>query len=114
MPAFPASSGATATTAACTRRLTAARRGRRCWPDRTRPPGAEHPVDAFDPASIFDHVLPPSVVLYTPRSLLSLQSLPGTQAYTVFVFTGSIRIFAMRSESLRPMLTQVSPPSVVL
>ena len=74
----------------------------------------EQPVDAFDPASTFDHVVPPSVVLYTPRSLLSLQSLPGTQAYTVFVFTGSIRTFAMRSESLSPMLVQVSPASVVL
>jgi hypothetical protein len=38
----------------------------------------EHPVDAFEPARIFDQVFPPSLVLYTPRSLLSLQSFPGT------------------------------------
>src|SRR5437667_11883576 len=39
----------------------------------------EHPVDALAPLRTLVHVLPPSVVLYTPRSSLSLQSLPGTQ-----------------------------------
>ena len=39
-PACPASSGATATSAACTRRRTAARAGRRCSPARTRPRAA--------------------------------------------------------------------------
>src|SRR5215813_2126954 len=40
----------------------------------------EQPVERFEPASTRVQLFPPSVVLYTPRSLLSLQSLPGTQA----------------------------------
>src|SRR5216117_3634120 len=39
----------------------------------------EQPVDRFVPRNTLVHVLPPSVVLYTPRSSLSLHSLPGTQ-----------------------------------
>src|SRR5438105_7528931 len=38
----------------------------------------EQPVDRLAPARIFVHDFPASVVLYTPRSLLSLQSFPGT------------------------------------
>src|SRR5215469_8486481 len=40
----------------------------------------EQPVERLEPASTRLQLFPPSVVLYTPRSLLSLQSLPGTQA----------------------------------
>src|SRR5437868_7231797 len=40
----------------------------------------EQPVEALGFFSTFVHVLPPSLVLYTPRSSLSLHSLPGTQA----------------------------------
>src|SRR5439155_26389945 len=71
----------------------------------------EHPVDALAPWRTLVHVLPPSVVLYTPRSSLSLQSLPGTPTYTVFDSVGSTRILAMRSDSGRPRLLQLSPPS---
>src|SRR6266581_5672303 len=39
----------------------------------------EHPVDALAPFRTFVQVFPPSVVLKTPRSSLSLQSFPGTQ-----------------------------------
>src|SRR5689334_8510616 len=38
------------------------------------------PVDRFGPLRISDQVLPPSDVLYRPRSAESLHSLPGTQA----------------------------------
>src|SRR5215468_5377722 len=40
----------------------------------------EQPVDGFPPLSTSAQVLPPSVVLYRPRSFESLHSLPGTQA----------------------------------
>src|SRR5215471_12533460 len=71
----------------------------------------EQPVEALVPFKILDHVLPPSVVLYRPRSSLSLQSLPGTATYTILVSAGSTMIFAMRSLSFNPMLVQLSPPS---
>ena len=74
----------------------------------------EHPVEALAPFNTFVHVAPPSVVLYTPRSSLSLQSLPGTHTYTVFGSFGSMRILAMRSDSLSPRLVQLSPPSTDL
>src|ERR1041385_7085755 len=74
----------------------------------------EQPVEALAPASTLFQVLPPSLVLYTPRSLLSLQSLPGTQTYTVLGLEGSTRILTIRSDSGSPMLVQVSPPSVDL
>src|SRR6185295_10931652 len=38
----------------------------------------EHPVDGFDPLSASAQVFPPSLVLYSPRSVESLHSLPGT------------------------------------
>src|SRR6516165_4699521 len=38
------------------------------------------PVERFGPLRISFQLFPPSVVLYRPRSGLSLQSLPGTQA----------------------------------
>src|ERR1700752_2280163 len=74
----------------------------------------EQPVERFLPFSTSVQLLPPSVVLYRPRSAESLQSLPGAHAYTVLPSRGSTRILAMRSESLRPMFVQVSPPSVDL
>ena len=40
----------------------------------------EQPVDGLVPLSTSDQVLPPSVVLYRPRSFESLHSLPGTHA----------------------------------
>src|SRR5262245_4109400 len=38
------------------------------------------PVERFGPLRISFQLFPPSMVLYRPRSGLSLQSLPGTQA----------------------------------
>src|SRR3569623_2381927 len=72
----------------------------------------EHPGERFAPGSTSDHDFPPSVVLYTPRSLLSLHSLPGTHAYTVLLSRGLTMIRTIRSDSRRPMFVQVSPPSV--
>src|SRR5438445_11816453 len=43
----------------------------------------EQPVEAFVPFSTCVHVLPPSVVLQTPRSLRSLQSFPRIQTEAV-------------------------------
>ena len=40
----------------------------------------EQPVERFAPLSTSDQLRPPSVVLYSPRSALSLQSFPGTHA----------------------------------
>src|SRR2546428_11969438 len=40
----------------------------------------EQPVEGFPPFKILFQLFPPSVVLYTPRSSLSLQSFPGTHA----------------------------------
>src|SRR5438309_2257934 len=40
------------------------------------------PVDGLPPFRIKFQDLPPSVVLYKPRSAESLHNLPGTQAYT--------------------------------
>src|ERR1700760_4529660 len=57
------------------------------------------PVDRLDPFNTSDQDLPPSAVLYTPRSAESLQSFPGTQAYTVSEERGSTMIFATRSDS---------------
>src|SRR5713226_8831892 len=39
----------------------------------------EQPVERFAPFRILLQVFPPSVVLYRPRSSLSLHSFPGTQ-----------------------------------
>src|SRR5207244_5392752 len=74
----------------------------------------EQPVERLPPLRISDQVLPPSPVLYTPRSALSLQSLPGTQAQTVLPSLGCTRMRAMRSDSGRPMWVHVSPASVLL
>src|SRR5258708_7701303 len=40
----------------------------------------EQPVEAFVPFRILFQLLPPSVVLKTPRSTLSLHNFPGTHA----------------------------------
>src|SRR5271165_1903498 len=58
----------------------------------------EQPVERLAPFKILFQVFPPSVVLYKPRSSLSLQSLPGTQAYTVLLSLGFTIILEMRSE----------------
>src|SRR5213594_59746 len=45
-----------------------------------------HPVERFAPLRTCCHVLPPSVVLYNPRSSESLHNAPGTAAKTVALF----------------------------
>src|SRR6478672_11750496 len=60
------------------------------------------PVERFGPLRTWFHVLPPSVVLYRPRSVESLQSAPGTAAKTVSLFFGLTAIFAMRSDFSNP------------
>src|SRR5262249_750369 len=72
----------------------------------------EQPVEAFGPRSTSVHVLPPSAVLYSPRSVESLHSLPGTHAYTTLPFFGCTMMRTIRSELGRPMFVQVTPSSV--
>src|SRR6266403_1036834 len=81
-----------------------------CWLRLSSP----QPVEPFAPASTFFHVLPPSVVLKTPRSSLSFQRWPVAQTSTVLPLLGSTEIFAMCSASFSPTLLQFSPPSVDL
>src|SRR4030095_6252037 len=70
------------------------------------------PVERFAPLRTSCHVLPPSVVLYRPRSGESLHNAPGTATKTVSLFLGSTVIRAMRSDFSRPERDHVSPPSV--
>src|SRR5262249_45647182 len=60
------------------------------------------------------HVLPPSTVLYKPRSPPSFHSGPCAATYTVSESRGSIRILPMCSLCSSPTLVHVFPPSVLL
>src|SRR4051812_9190967 len=64
--------------------------------------------------SVRFHVLPPSVLLYTPRFSLGALSLPNAATYTMSGLVGSMRIFEMTGESSNPMCTHVLPASVDL
>src|SRR6185312_13477862 len=63
---------------------------------------------------IFFHVLPPSVVLNTPRSGLGANRWPRAAAYTMSGLLGSIRIQVMMCVSPRPTYCHVFPASVDL
>src|SRR5881397_2579383 len=75
---------------------------------------AVQPVERFGPLRTCCHVLPPSVVLYRPRSGESLHNAPGTAAKTVSLLLGSTTTRAMRSDFCKPARVHVSPPSVDL
>src|SRR6185436_12167865 len=60
------------------------------------------------------HVLPPSVVLYTPRSPPPAQSGPCDAMYTTLESRGSICMLPMCSELASPARAHVAPPSVDL
>ncbi len=62
----------------------------------------------------FAHVLPPSVVLYTPRSGPGPKRCPGDATYTVSGFFGSMTMRPIVCVSFSPMFVNVLPPSVVL
>src|SRR5438094_2079544 len=72
------------------------------------------PVERFAPLRTCCHALPPSIVLYNPRSGESLHNAPGTAAKTVSLFLGSTTTRAMRSDFCKPARVHVSPPSVDL
>src|SRR3954464_5104472 len=72
------------------------------------------PVERFAPFRTCCHVLPPSVVLYKPRSGESLHNAPATAANIVSLFLGSTAIRAMRSDFSKPARDHDSPPSVDL
>src|ERR1019366_2213536 len=63
---------------------------------------------------ILFHVLPPSVVLYTPRSGLGPKRCPGTATYTTSGCFGSMTMRAIVCDSFSPMFVNVFPPSVDL
>src|SRR5688500_6700182 len=64
--------------------------------------------------SIRVHVVPPSVVLYMPRSPPLLHTGPCDATYTTSEFRGSIRIRPICSLSLRPTFFHDRPPSIDL
>src|SRR5438045_3444506 len=64
--------------------------------------------------STFRQVLPPSVVLETPRSGLFLKAFPCAATYATLGFTGSTRTAPIWPASYRSRNDQVRPPSVVL
>src|SRR6188472_932325 len=72
------------------------------------------PVERLVPLRTCCHVLPPSIVLYKPRSGESLHNAPGTATNTVSLFLGSTEIRPMRSDFSKPARDHVSPPSVDL
>ena len=64
--------------------------------------------------NILFQVFPPSFVLYTPRSSLSLHKAPKTPIYISSVLFGFMVMEAMRSDFSKPIFVQLLPPSVVL
>src|SRR6185312_683977 len=64
--------------------------------------------------STFSQCLPPSVVLYTPRSGLGAHTWPSAAAYTTSGLRGSIAIQLMTCVCSRPTWLQVLPPSLDL
>src|SRR5215213_10496602 len=63
---------------------------------------------------ILFQVLPPSAVLYSPRSPPGPQSGPWAATYTVSESRGSMTILPICSDALRPTFCQVRPPSTDL
>src|SRR5438045_9437072 len=72
------------------------------------------PVERFAPFRTCCHFLPPSVVLYKPRSGESLHNAPRTAANPVSLFLGSTVIRPMRSADSNAACHYVSPPPVVV
>src|SRR6266849_1082747 len=60
------------------------------------------------------HVVPPSVVLYSPRSGLAAQACPSAATYTMLGLVGWTTMRPMAPLRSRPLSFQVSPPSVDL
>ncbi len=71
------------------------------------------PVSA-SPLITARQVLPPSVVLYSPRSPPEPNSGPVAATNTTSGFRGSMTILLMCFESRRPTCVKVFPPSVDL
>src|SRR5689334_14201271 len=75
---------------------------------------SEQPVYSPTLMRLSDQVLPPSVVLYNPRSPPPFHSGPGAATYTMFESFGSTTIRAMCSVFFSPTLRHVRPPSSLL
>src|SRR6185437_9560965 len=63
--------------------------------------------------STLRHVLPPSVVLYTPRSALGAHTWPNAPTYATSGLCGSTMTRAICLVSVRPTDVHVLPSSVV-
>src|SRR6516164_991084 len=61
--------------------------------------------------SVFDHVLPPSVVRYTPRLTLSENGSPSAATSATSGWRGSTRILGIADVWSRPRCFQVFAPS---
>src|SRR6267143_4792198 len=60
------------------------------------------------------HVVPPSVVLYSPRSGFAAHACPSAATYTMLGLVGCTTMRPMAPLRSRPLGFQVSPPSVDL
>src|SRR5688572_27610986 len=72
------------------------------------------PLVALSPLSTGDHVFPPSVDRYTPRSGVPFQRSPCAATYTRSGFCGCTRTAAICLVVSRPARVQVLPASVLL
>lgn len=63
---------------------------------------------------LFSHVLPPSVVLNSPRSAFGPQKCPTAATYAMSGFFGCTAMRPMWCVSFSPHAVHVLPPSVVL
>src|SRR5437868_4887999 len=69
------------------------------------------PIES-DTNSTLRQLLPPSVLLNTPRSALLLNALPIAATHTVFGLVGCTRTAPIWPASYNPANVQVLPPSV--
>src|SRR5256712_13607317 len=74
---------------------------------------SEIPVESLRNNTLF-HVLPPSVVLYTPRSAFGPKACPWAPTHTMSGLAGCTRTREICCVSASPTKAQVLPPSVVL
>src|SRR5207247_8802296 len=74
---------------------------------------SEIPVESLRNSTLF-HVLPPSVVLYTPRSAFGPKACPWAPAHALAGLAGCTRTREICCVSASPTKVQVLPASVVL
>src|SRR5688500_19000109 len=73
-----------------------------------------NPVVAFAPGLMSCQVVPPSVVLYRPRSPPVFHAGPSAATYATLALVGCTTMRPMCCDLSRPIGFQVMPPSVLL